>query len=434
MKSARAVAAEVLADILQRRGSLSALLPTALTQVPEQERALLQQLCYGTCRFLPSLQAYCQALLHKPIATHDQDIKGLLLLGLYQLEHSRIPEHAIISQTVEAAEDLNKPWTKSLINGVLRSFQRDKNALNIGNQPEVRFNHPQWLIDRLKGAWPDNWEAILEQNNHQAPMTLRVNTISVSCETYLAQLADAGISAHAGKLSPAAITLDSACDVTLLPGFSDGMVSVQDEAAQLAAYLLDLAPDQKVLDACAAPGGKTCHILETEPRIAELTALDQSEVRLKRVHENLARLDLSANTIAADAASPEWWNGEPFDRILVDAPCSATGVIRRHPDIKYLRLNSDINQLAKLQERIVRNLWTMLKPGGKLVYATCSVLPAENEKLVKKLLKKLSDAQEIKITADWGIERPFGRQFFPQLQGHDGFYYAVLEKLPETGH
>lgn len=430
--SPRLLATKVIADIIRRNGSLSSRLPAAIAQVDNKHKGLLQQLCYGCCRYLPSLQLTAGELLEKPANQQDEEIYALVLLGLYQLVHSNVADHAAIDETVEVAEMLNKSWAKPLVNGVLRSYQRQTESLQaLANKPEYRYQHPQWLIDRCKASWPEYWEGILEQNNIQAPMTLRVNLSRISREEYLALLIDADIPAFPGAYSPAAITLQSATDVFLLPGFADGLVSVQDEAAQLAAGLMALSSGQHVLDACAAPGGKTCHILEQNSELSSLLALDQSDLRLKRVVENLDRLQLRAEIIQGDASEPAWWDGKPFDRILVDAPCSATGVIRRNPDIKYLRLNKDIKALSKLQERIVKNLWSMLKPGGRMIYATCSILPAENETLIKRILKSCEDAQEIKITADWGIERPFGRQLFPQANGHDGFYYAVLEKRLE---
>lgn len=430
MSSCRGLAAEAIAGVLERNGSLASLLPKAIQQCPEPERALLQQLCYGTCRFLPSLSLITDSLLNKPIGKKDQDIHGLILVGLYQLIHSQVPPHAAIDETVEAAEALSKPWAKALVNGILRSYQREEGLIqSLSNRPEVRYHHPQWIIDRCKAGWPDHWEHILEQNNQQGPMTLRINTSQISREDYFNLLTEAEIKAQICQFADSAITLDAATDVYQLPGFEEGMVSVQDEAAQLAAGLMNLQPGQTVLDACAAPGGKTCHLLEREPQLASVLALDQSAERLERVEENLERLNLSnVGVMQGDASSTAWWEGEQFDRILADVPCSATGVIRRNPDIKYLRVNKDIQALSKLQERIVKNLWPMLKPGGRMVYATCSIFIAENESVIKRVLKSLPDAQEIQVAADWGIERPHGRQLFPQAHGHDGFYYAVLEK------
>ncbi|HEY5717213.1 MAG TPA: 16S rRNA (cytosine(967)-C(5))-methyltransferase RsmB, partial [Motiliproteus sp.] len=269
---------------------------------------------------------------------------------------------------------------------------------------------------------------ILAQNNQTGPLTLRVNLARGTRADYLALLETAAIEAQPCHYSPAGITLQQPCDVTQLPGYVEGRFSVQDEAAQLAAPLLALQPRQRVLDACAAPGGKTCHVLETEPQLAHCTALEISPQRLPRIHDNLSRLGLDCEVLAADAALRDWWDGTPYDRILADVPCSATGVIRRNPDIKALRQNSDIATLQQLQGAILENLWGLLAPGGRLLYATCSVLPDENEQVVGAFLSRHAEAREVSLDVEWGNLRPHGRQLFPQPQGHDGFYYAVLEK------
>ncbi len=431
--SVRVQAARVLAAVLKREASLAATLPPALERTLEKDRPLLQQLCYGSCRYLPALERLAGLLLNKPLKAKDQDIQALILIGLFQLLHTRIPAHAAISETVQATVKLKKPWAKGLINGTLRAFQRQPQLLQqLQQQAEYRFAHPRWLIERLQQAWPQDWPQVLEQNNQQGPMSLRVNLLQGSREAYCQQLRDLHIDHQPNRYSACGITLDSALDVDKLPGFRQGRVSVQDEAAQLAAGLLDLKPAQRVLDACAAPGGKTGHILETEPALQHCLAIDISEERLDRVRDNLQRIQLQCQLQVADAARSDWWDGTPFERILLDAPCSATGVIRRNPDIKHLRRNTDIDNLAALQGKILANLWTMLSPGGRLVYATCSVLPDENERVILDFLDSHKDATEITIQADWGVARPAGRQLFPQPRGHDGFYYAVLEKLCGT--
>ena len=430
IQSVRIQASRVLASVLKREASLSSLLPVAVSNTPVNERPLLQQLCYGTLRYLPQLELIAQQLLTKPLKPKDQDVQALILIGLYQLIHSRIPAHAAISETVQAAVKLKKkPWAKGLINAVLRNFQRKPELLETLQQnPVYTYAHPKWLIKRIKNAWPNHWAQILEQNNCQAPMTLRINLSTISRQDYSELLTTEGIDHHLGKFSTTAITLSSPVDVDQLPGFSRGLVSVQDEAAQLAASLLDLQPQQRVLDACAAPGGKTGHILETENNLDHCLALDVSPDRLVRIEENLQRIGLSCELKTADAAESAWWDGKPFDRILLDAPCSATGVIRRNPDIKFLRKNTDIANLAALQLSILENLWSMLNSGGRLVYATCSVLPDENEAVVRQFLDNHPEAVEFTIKTDWGIERPAGRQLFPQADSHDGFYYAVIDK------
>ncbi|OMH39462.1 16S rRNA (cytosine(967)-C(5))-methyltransferase RsmB [Motiliproteus sp. MSK22-1] len=428
--SVRVQASRVLASILKREASLSTLLPVAITNTPANERPLLQQLCYGTLRYLPQLELIAQRLLAKPLKPKDQDVQALILMGLYQLLHSRVPAHAAISETVQAAVKLKKkPWAKGLVNAVLRNFQRQPELQQTLQQnPIYSYAHPQWLIKRIKNAWPDHWSQVLEQNNNQAPMTLRVNLSAISRPDYSERLKAEGIPHHFGQFAATAIILDNPVDVDQLPGFSQGLISVQDEAAQLAAGLLDLQPQQRVLDACAAPGGKTGHILESETNLDHCLALDVSPDRLIRIEENLQRIGLNCELKTADAAESSWWDGQPFDRILLDAPCSATGVIRRNPDIKSLRKNSDIGNLSALQLNILENLWSMLGSDGRLVYATCSVLPDENEAVIKQFLDTHPEAVEFRVKADWGIERSAGRQLFPQENSHDGFYYAVIDK------
>lgn len=426
----RALAARTLAPVIGCKESLNTALPRSLENCPDNERALLQQICYGTMRSLPRLQCLARQLLKKPFKPQDRDVEALLLCGLYQLLEMRIPAHATLSETVEAADKLKKGWAKGLLNAVLRRVQREQSELEaqLQSEPEFHYNHPQWFISKLQHNWPDHWQQILEQNNQQPPMTLRVNTQQISREDYLEQLLDNALPAQATAYADSAITLQQAVDVNLLPGFSDGAVSVQDEAAQLSAFLLDLQPGQRVLDACAAPGGKLCHILEHQPDLNEAVAIELEQGRAARIYENLERLKLNAQVIVDDASSDSWFNGNSFDRILVDAPCSATGVIRRNPDIKQLRQSEDIKALADLQIKILQNCWNMLKSGGRLVYATCSIFPQENERVVERFLKLQDNAEHQVIEADWGIERPYGRQLFPQPEGHDGFYYAVLIK------
>jgi 16S rRNA (cytosine967-C5)-methyltransferase len=313
----------------------------------------------------------------------------------------------------------------------LRNFQRQQQQIadKLSNRPEYATAHPLWLANRLKAAWPEQAEEILQSNNLQAPLCLRVNASRCSRDEYLQLLADADIGASATQYSDCGIWLDKPQEVTELPGFADGLVSVQDESAQLAASLLDVQPGHLVLDACCAPGGKTCHILESEPKLATLTAIDLEQSRLERCKENLQRLDLQANLIAADVgAIDQWWDNNSFDRILLDAPCSASGVIRRHPDIKLLRKDSDIENLSKIQAELLEKVWKTLRKGSMLIYATCSVLPQENDQVVAQFLATHNDASTIKIEADWGIATDFGRQIFPSAKGGDGFYYSRLQK------
>jgi 16S rRNA (cytosine967-C5)-methyltransferase len=430
--STRAAAAEVIAKVL-RGQSLSALLPEYSSKIDEKDRPLLKELCFGSLRWYPQIAIILKGLIEKPLREKDLEIQGLVASGIYQLMHMRIAEHAIINETVSAVGNLNRPWAKGLVNAVLRNFQRqqqdilDKEAENLVFQTA----HPKWLLKKINDAWPSEIASqIIKANNQRAPMTLRVNGLHTSREDYLSTLEDAGIVASATDYSAQGVLLETPRDVTELPGFSDGDISVQDEAAQLAAHLLLLSSGQRVLDACCAPGGKTCHILESQPDLTSLLAIDLEPRRLVRVTENLERLGLEAELKAANANNLDsWWDGNAFDRILLDAPCSATGVIRRHPDIKILRKPADIDKLAAIQTQILVSLWQTLKPGGILVYATCSVLPAENDQIIRAFITSQDDAQFMPIDAIWGIATDHGRQLFPLENGNDGFYYSRLKKL-----
>jgi 16S rRNA (cytosine967-C5)-methyltransferase len=427
----RALAALVLAELFGRGHSLSALLPDFTAACPLRDRGLLQELCFGVMRFAPRLQLILSCLMDKPLKAKDGDIQALLLLGLYQLDFMRVPDHAALDATVEASKHLKKDWASKLVNAVLRRYLREKSLIEakFAKNPNFLYAHPQWLLDKLRAAWPQHWQSLLEANNQHPPLSLRINRRLSNPQDYLLRLAEAGIEGRLGALSPDAVIVDQAVPVERLPGFAQGMCSVQDEAAQLAALLLAPEPGQRVLDACCAPGGKTCHLLETVEAL-DVLAVDIDAKRLVRVEDNLARLALNARCVAADLLDvASWWDGEPFERILLDVPCSATGVIRRHPDIKQLRRPSDIAPLVKLQLRLLSRLWECLKPGGRLLYATCSVLPEENSKQLAEFVRQTPDAQPVPMDYTWGLEQPFGRQLLPGQQGQDGFYYAVLHKL-----
>ena len=430
MLSVRAAAAQVISQILASKGSLSSLLPAISTKITDNDRALLQELCFGTCRYFPQLQAYTECLLDKPLRAKDADVQALLLLGLYQLLHTRIPDHAAIGETVEVTRHIKKPWATKLVNGVLRSFQRDKHKIDdlLAENNAFQSNHPAWMVAMISKCWPDQFDTLIAANNQHPPFSLRINTRKISRENYLKLLESAAIGAKATAYSPYGITLDQACDPRKLPHFAEGWLSVQDEAAQLSADLLELSPNLRVLDACSAPGGKTGHLLELEPSL-KVTALDADERRLGRVRENLARLGVNAEVICGDGTQPKsWWDGELYDRILLDAPCSATGIIRRHPDIKVLRTPEELDKLGELQQLLLQNLWPLLKPGGVLLYATCSIMPKENTRVVEAFVARQQDASCDQLAVDWGIAQPCGRQLLPQLDGHDGFYYARLRK------
>lgn len=425
----RAAAATVLAALLQQKGSLTRLIPQYASSVDERDRGLLAELCYGVCRFYPSLDAMLKPLVKKPLKAKDSDIKCLLLIGCYQLGYMRIPDHAAISETVAAARQLNKPWATKFINGVLRQYQRQAQQLGAGLQQAQQLSHPQWLLQKLQLQWPKHWPAIVEANNSPPPMTLRVNSRQFSRDDYLQQLQRSGIDAHAGELGPVSIYLERPCDVNALPGFTDGACSVQDEASQLVAPLLHPEIQAHILDSCSAPGGKACHLLELAAADTTLDAVEIDAERLKRVEQNLTRLGLSAKLICGDATNPgRWWNHEAYDAILLDAPCSASGVIRRHPDIKILRQAADLQKLGSLQGEILKALWPCLRPGGILVYTTCSVLREENDDTISAFLDQNADASLQLIEAGWGLATEYGRQLLPQKDAGDGFYYARLHK------
>ncbi|NVK36356.1 MAG: 16S rRNA (cytosine(967)-C(5))-methyltransferase RsmB [Gammaproteobacteria bacterium] len=427
----RALAALALLDVVDEQKSLTSALGYFSKQCVETDRPLLQSLCFGSCRHFFSINALSKILLDKPLPENARAVQALLWVGLYQLAHSDISEHAAINETVEACQQLNLPKFKGVLNAILRRFQRERESLLSGltESDVTHLEHPKWFIKLLKKNWPDHWQHICEQGNQQAPLCLRNNSMHQDRSEYLLTLESQEIKASQGLHALTSIYLDKACDVTSLPEFAQASCSVQDEAAQLAAQLLAPQKGERILDACSAPGGKTCHLLEAVNNQAHVVALDADAKRLERVKENLQRLKLTAQVIQGEAQHPEtWWDGELFDRILLDVPCSATGVIRRHPDIKLLRKKEDIDNLAQLQGQILRKAWGLLKPGGTLLYATCSILSVENSDNIAAFLSEYDDAELAEMTLSTGINTGFGWQLFPQAHGHDGFFYALLTK------
>ncbi|WP_282110433.1 16S rRNA (cytosine(967)-C(5))-methyltransferase RsmB [Shewanella algicola] len=422
----RALAAKAIYEVLEKGMSLSVALPEQQQHLENgKDKALLAELCYGVMRQLPQLDKCVSDCLAKPFKGKQRILHQLLIVGCYQLYFTRIPAHAAISETAEACRQLRFDGLVKVVNGVLRNIQRQDAALNTDSDT-LRFNTPAWFIKRLQQAYPDSWQTIIEQSHQRPPMWLRNNRLSQSREDYLSALTTQEISAQAGP-NPDSILLDGPKDVTQLPDFMQGAASVQDGAAQWAATLLAPAANELVLDACAAPGGKSCHLIELAPSI-NLVAVDFDEKRLARVQQNLDRLHLKAQVIHGDAADIDsWWQGQQFDRILLDAPCSATGVIRRHPDIKWLRKNNDIEELANLQRQIFDHCWQWLKPGGTLLYATCSILPQENSQQVEQFLARTPDAKLVPITQQSNPE-DIGWQILPGQDNMDGFYYARLVK------
>ena len=398
------------------------------------DRALLRLLCYGTLRRHWRLQFWIGQLLERPLKPRDSVINALLAIGLYQLAETRIPDHAVVSQTVEASRLLRRPKLAGLLNAVMRRFLREDIASAVPDSAEAFHDHPQWLIDAIQRDWQDHSDAILAANNARAPMWLRVDASRATAAQYVQQLAEAGIAADSVDAIDGAVKLAEPVPVANLPGFAEGLVSVQDAAAQLAAPWLLQGSGGRVLDACAAPGGKSGHLLELGGAAIDLTCVDRDPERLRAVEDNLRRLGRSATLVCGDASTPQdWWDGSAFDAILLDAPCSATGVIRRHPDIKLLRRAADIAPLASLQRSLLDRSWQLLAPGGRLLYVTCSVLAAENDEVLRPFLEATPDARENDALQNNNIRdvmqrKACGFQVLPGTADMDGFYYACLEK------
>ena len=426
MKPARLVASQVLCTVLDG-ASLARALPPRLAD--SDQPALTQELVYGALRWHFRIEGLLRQLLQKPIRNKDRILRCLLHIGLYQLMEMDLPAHAAVNETVALTGRLNRPWARGLVNAVLRRYQREREALEAALDEAERLSHPRWLLDRLQRAWPQDWARICAENNRRPPMVLRVNRLRQNRETCLQRLAEAGIAAHAHPCSPVAVELEQPQPVDTLPGFAEGALSVQDAAAQLAALLLDPQPGERILDACAAPGGKTAHLLEHAGGRLDLLALELDPDRLPALRDTLARLGLAAEIRQGDAARPDdWWDGRPFDRILLDAPCSATGVLRRNPDIRVHRRPQDIARLQATQQTLLNALWPLLRPGGRLLYATCSVLPEENREQIAAFLAGQPDARLCALTVDCGRDTQAGLQILPGDEGMDGFFHALIEK------
>ncbi len=431
-KPVRLLAVQALMRVLQDDLTLTQALETASKECTDpRDAALLSELCYGSLRWQPRLEALLASMLERPLKPADRDIGLLLILGLYQLAYLRIPRHAAVQQTVEVCRSLGKEWAAGLVNALLRRYQREKEQLEAALEQDetARYAHPAWFIEELQRDWPQEWRTMLEAGNQRPPLTLRVNRRRVARSDYLAELAAGGIAARACEHSDDGVTLETPMDVAAIPGFKQGHCSVQDEGAQLAGLLLDAAPGMRVLDACAAPGGKTCHLLERHAGLAGVVAVELEARRAARIRENLERLGLEAELKVADAAdAASWWDGQPFERMLLDAPCSASGVVRRHPDVKARRTPAEVTAAAGLQARLLGALWPLLAPRGKLLYVTCSVFQRENARQLEGFLAGHEDAEALPLTADWGRPAGPGRQVLTGEGGMDGFYYACLHK------
>lgn len=433
--SLRAEAAKLISGVVHQGKSLSEILPETQAGLDsDSDRRMVGALVYGALRWYSRMDGLLSAFLERPVPRKQRVLHALMICGLTEQHYLSTPEHAVISETVSAARKLRQPRAAGMVNAILRRSQREGKAVleALDKQPAVRHAHPGWLLERLRTDWPDGWERILTANNAQAPFWLRVNLQRGSREDYVAALgSECDREATLVPGVPSALLLEKAMDVERLPGFDSGRVSVQDGAAQLAGHCLDVQPGQRVLDACAAPGNKTAHLLELADGKLDLLALDNSGRRLDRLQDNLRRTGYTARVLEADASDPgAWWDGKPFDRILLDAPCSATGVIRRHPDIKWLRRSEDIAEMARLQAQMIRALWPLLAKGGRLLYCTCSVLRQENEAIVASFLAETGDGQEqrLELLEDVARRMEYGYQILPGDAAMDGFYYVALIK------
>ena len=429
--TAREIAHAMLVGVLRDGRSLGAGgLRHSDTDDDPRERAFAQELAFGTLRYLPRLDAWLAHVARRPPRRRDTDVRALALLGLYQLAFTRVPPHAAVSATVELARILGKPWAAGFVNAALRRFAAERDTIERAEpSAEARLAHPAWLLEAFEHSRPGLGESIARANLERPPMTLRVNARRMSRRRYLDVLSSAGIEARATRHSAQGVVLASPRAVESVPGFGEGLVSIQDEAAQLAAGLLDTRRGSLVLDACAAPGGKTAHVIERGAGDVEVVALDHDPRRIADLERTLARLRLAARVQPGDATKPDaWWDGKPFDRILLDAPCSGTGVIRRHPDVKALRRPEDVGAMAGRQRAMLGALWPLLARGGRLLYATCSVLSRENESIVESFLAEQADAEMVRIDAAWGRPAGPGRQILPGEDAMDGFFHAVLAK------
>ena len=430
MNNTRALAAQLCRDIIDQGKSLDQALSQALDPLNPEDRGFVQELVYGVCRWYGALDKISHSLIAKPLRNKDRDIHYLLLIGLYQLKFIHTADHAAISETVNGAKVLKKVWAVKLLNACLRRFQREQNADQTNDNALASLqSHPAWLIEAIKNDWPEHWQAILSANNDRPLMCLRVNSMRSTRSEYLARLTTAGIDAQEDPYTQHGINLKHPVPVSALPGFASGDCSVQDTAAQIASELLQPRPNTRILDCCAAPGGKLAHVLELTGNQAQVDAIDVAPIRVEKIRQGLARLNLTANIYTGDATDPNSWpaSSKGYQQIIIDAPCSGTGVIRRHPDIRWLRKATDIENTVALQKVILAQIWQRLKPGGTLLYATCSILKQENEQQIAAFLATQADASLVPLHENDTPECP-GLQILPGQAQMDGFYYARLLK------
>ena len=426
----RAVAAQIVKQVAQDKRSLDPVLEEHLKR-NNKDSALIHELAAGTLRWWWRLTAQADELLDKPLKSKDLDLYCLIMVGLYQLQFTRIPDHAAVSQTVNASKLIGKQWSNKLVNALMRRFIREGDVITeqFKHDPTFVYSHPDWMIEKLKVDWPDDWNKVLAANNEQQNLTVRVNNQKATVDQVCHSLQQQQIEFSKAQDSPVGIRVLDKTKIWQSQLWRDGLVCVQDESAQLTAYMTKLEPGMRVLDACAAPGGKTCHLLERQPEL-ELLALEIEPVRLERLKQNLDRLNLDCETKVADAGDPKsWWDARQFDLILIDAPCSGSGVINKHPDIKHLRRVTDIEQNIQSQRLLLDKLWPVLKTGGQLLYCTCSVFRQENDQQAQWFINKYANAKELTLDDRFGRKMPFGRQRLPSDYESDGFYYVGFRKI-----
>jgi len=423
-----AEAAEVVRRVVDHGESLDRLLVQPSLS-DRKNQSIFREIAYGTCRHFPHIDWYLGMLLERPLRKKDRILHFLLAVGIYQIEHMRTPDYAVLNEAVEAAASLGRNWARKLINGVLRNYLRERNHYDLSKMPEHQIHaFPEFLFDCFKSDWPEGYPEIVQASNTHPPLTLRVNLEKTSRDMAAQALQENSMACVATRDSPVGLTLSSPVPVKKIPGFSQGDVSVQDESAQLAA--LELEGDEKlnVLDACAAPGGKTTHLIELFPKSCTITAVDL-DYRCTLIHQNLARLGFQANVVAGDLLKPEtWWTGDPYDRILLDVPCSGSGVIRRHPDIKYRRKPEDLERFHMLQTSMLASVWELLRPGGLVLYVTCSIFHRENDDVVAGFIGQGDDREVQAMDKIPGIATRFGIQRLPGFGDGDGFYYCKIRK------
>ena len=421
--NARGCAAELLRLVAFGGRSLDKALSEATPAA--RDRALVHELTIGCVRHFFSLSSELDVRLHSPLKPRDAIVYCLLLVGAYQLRHTRVPQYAAVNETVDAARQIGRPWARSLINQILRRIVSEPPPPPTSE--EAALDHPLWLIEQIRHDYPTLWEGVLSASLSRAPLSLRVNRSKSNRQSYFEALVASGVSAHFGRPDDC-IVLEAPIPAVEIPGLRDGRVSVQDSGAMWAAQLLDAKQDERVLDACAAPGGKAMHIAELTPRV-DLLALDIDADRCELMRAECLRLGVDPLVVMqGDATGLDWWDGRPFQRVLLDVPCSGTGTLRRHPDIKLLKRESDIAQYQAIQGRMLENIWRVVGAGGRLLYCTCSILKSENDHVIERFLARTPDAAVVQIRADWGVATSCGRQLLPEVNGPDGFYYAMLER------